>query len=134
KKAASAYKAFEAKDDEYREAVSKIEKAEQVIADQERDTSYTKQRIADKKSRIELLNTKQEIKDLPDVSEMENELATLNDERDKLIHYMGKLNQAIKELGDDGIKANLINKYIPIINKSLNEYLERMNMFVEFTF
>lgn len=132
--AAGNYKKFEAKDDQYRELSDKIDKAEIALSNLERDTSYTKQRIEEKKSRIATLNTKQEISDMPDVAELESELTELNKKRDDLIHYMGKLNQAIKELGDDGIKANLVNKYIPIINKSLNENLEKMNMFVEFTF
>lgn len=43
-----------------------------------------------------------------------------------------RLKSAISLLGDNGIKARLISKYIPIINKKINKYLEIMDLFVEF--
>jgi DNA repair exonuclease SbcCD ATPase subunit len=52
--------------------------------------------------------------------------------RDAAVVQRVKLKSAIDLLGDDGIKAKLINKYIPTINKYVNMYLERMNMYVEF--
>ena len=66
----------------------------------------------------------------------------LEDLRNNLIITETKYNDAVKELGvikktiallgDDGIKASLIKKYIPIINKYINEYLEKMDLFVQF--
>jgi hypothetical protein len=35
-------------------------------------------------------------------------------------------------LKDTGIKAQIVKKYIPIINKSVNDYLEKMNFYINF--
>lgn len=40
--------------------------------------------------------------------------------------------QCINLLADDGLKAQLIDKYIPIINQSINNFLEKMDLFVSF--
>lgn len=35
-------------------------------------------------------------------------------------------------LADDGIKASIVKRYIPVINRSVNEFLARMGFFVDF--
>ena len=36
-------------------------------------------------------------------------------------------------LKDGGVKTSIINKYLPLINKKVNEYLQKMDLFVNFT-
>ena len=81
---------------------------------------------------IQRTDTKPDISGLPSVDELTAELTSLTATRDANTLIQTKLKSALELLGDDGIKAKLIGKYIPAINKSVNEYLERMNMFVEF--
>ena len=40
--------------------------------------------------------------------------------------------KTISYLGDDGIKAKLVNKYISKINQQINHYLEKLDLFVQF--
>lgn len=69
---------------------------------------------------------------LPDVEDMKNKLDTYIKDKDALVQKIAKLNAAIDLLGDDGIKAKLIDRYIPIINESVNNYLDQMELFAEF--
>ena len=36
-------------------------------------------------------------------------------------------------LKDDGVKSGIIRKYLPLINKQVNDYLQRMDFFINFT-
>lgn len=60
-----------------------------------------------------------------DIDQLETEKNTLLKERDKL-----KLVHTI--LKDDGLKASIVSKFIPLINKYINLYLEKMNFYVQF--
>lgn len=82
--------------------------------------------------RLDSLNQPVKLENVGVVSKMEDELLDVSDRRDVINTKITDTREAIKLLGDDGIKAQVINKYIPIINDKINEYLERMNMFVEF--
>lgn len=88
--------------------------------------------IASLNDQIQRLNTVHPIDDLPSITELELELTNLTESRDSNSVKLVKFKTAVELLGDDGIKAKLIGKYIPAINKSVNDYLQRMNMFVEF--
>ena len=54
-----------------------------------------------------------------------SERDTINNKRE-IMDNIGNL------LKDTGIKAQIVKKYIPIINKSVNDYLEKMNFYINF--
>ena len=43
--------------------------------------------------------------------------------------YLSEGNQLLK---DDGVKKRIIRKYLPLINKQVNDYLQRMDFYVKF--
>ena len=66
------------------------------------------------------------IKDLTkDLNQYKNKKKVLLD--DKAVYIIGG-----KLLKDTGIKTKIISQYIPIINKLVNQFLSKMDMFVEF--
>lgn len=68
-------------------------------------------------------------------SELENfktELKNINNIKNDTIRQKELFDVAAILLKDTGIKAKMIKKYIPIINKSINKYLEEMDLFVNF--
>lgn len=70
----------------------------------------------------------------------QEELKKLNVELEKIVdRYDAKkleievLKQSLSYLGDDGVlKMSLIDKYVPKINELINQYLDQMNLFVQF--
>lgn len=70
---------------------------------------------------------------LENVDQLSSDLAVLKEKNDSLSKKLNNYNAALKLLGDDGIKAAVIQKYIPIINQTINQYLNAMQMYVEFT-
>ena len=54
-----------------------------------------------------------------------NELATLRAEQE----YNALLTELFK---DSGIKSKIVDQYIPVINELINEYLDKMELFVKF--
>lgn len=95
--------------------------------------SNAEDNLQSKKNAIIKASAKREMPEVLDITSLESKLEEFNKNRDQLVAEQTNLKEAIKLLGDDGIKAHMVNKYIPIINAKINEYLERMNMFVEFT-
>lgn len=66
-------------------------------------------------------------------------LVQLMDKHDELTNEYNRLSEsysisvkALEYLGDDGIKAKLVSKYVPVINSTLNNYLDRMDLFALF--
>jgi len=82
------------------------------------------------------LNIKKVLKEkLPehlDTSKNKEDLLNLKTINDKNNENLKILNESLSYLNDKGIKSALVNKYIPIINQTINSYLEMMGMFVEF--
>lgn len=81
---------------------------------------------------IEEIKNKKPAEDLFDINVLNAELSGLNKLYDDNNRKVDIVKKAIKYLGDDGIKAVLISKYIPIINTLVNKYLEAMDLFVQF--
>lgn len=48
-----------------------------------------------------------------------------------LLHYYGVVKRLLK---DDGIKTNIINQYLPVINATINMYLDKMDFPINFMF
>jgi DNA repair exonuclease SbcCD ATPase subunit len=61
-----------------------------------------------------------------------SELKSLNEEKSDLLEERQYIDTALSLLKDGGIKTKIIKQYIPIINKQVNKYLDRMGFFVNF--
>ena len=59
-------------------------------------------------------------------------LANLEEEYKDLVHKKHLYDLASKLLKDDGVKAQIIKQYIPVINKTCNTYLQRMGLPIRF--
>jgi len=59
------------------------------------------------------------------VRELECERETLTRQRDVRL-------AAVPFLKDDGVKANIVDSYIPVVNRLINEYLAKFNFYVQF--
>ena len=77
--------------------------------------------------------------DFSDLQTKQNELdkATklidkLEQDYKELIHQKHLYDLASKLLKDDGVKAQIIKQYIPVINKTCNTYLQRMGLPIRF--
>lgn len=62
-----------------------------------------------------------------------NQLTDLEKNYIETIEEKSFLEVAQTLLKDNGIKANIIKQYLPIINKSINDYLKMMDFYVNFT-
>lgn len=75
---------------------------------------------------IDLTEQKQELKDMArNAIKIREQQSTLNIDQD----YNTLMLELLK---DSGIKSKIVDQYIPIINKLVNEYLERLDFFVSF--
>jgi len=109
-----------------------IKKAENV----EREILLIDREIKTKKDSLN--KTKQNHEGI--ISEYEDKVAKEKEELSKVIEKYEKLiykkrlhDESIKILKDDGIKATIIKKYIPLFNNLINKYLESLGLFVKFT-
>lgn len=56
----------------------------------------------------------------------------LREDNDKLLELERMQQEALLLLKDNGIKTSIINEYIPVINKLINQYLSEMDFFCNF--
>lgn len=124
---------FQAKLNELNEIHEQVNIISSQITTKNYEMQNSDRMITDRNNQILELQTKKELPNVPDLDRLKTDLTTVNQQRDQLVDKISKKRSAIKLLGDDGIKAHLVDKYIPKINESINNYLERMDMFVEFT-
>ena len=92
-----------------------------------------------------------QIRDLEsEIQKLTDQLADRNIEPDKLAEFKENLQKTIEELAnkreeityydfayslirDDGVKTNIIKKYLPFINQQVNRYLQLMDFYINFT-
>ena len=67
-----------------------------------------------------------------ELEKAEKLLANLDQEYKDLVHQKHLFDLASKLLKDDGVKAQIIKQYIPVINKTCNTYLQRMGLPIRF--
>ena len=67
-----------------------------------------------------------------ELEKAEKLLANLEQEYKDLVHQKHLFDLASKLLKDDGVKAQIIKQYIPVINKTCNTYLQRMGLPIRF--
>lgn len=77
----------------------------------------------------EALDIEQERQSL---DELQSKASVLNECRHDLNQQMEDLKTVESMLKEDGVKADIIKKYIPIINEKVNEYLGHMNLNINF--
>lgn len=66
------------------------------------------------------------------IKQLQAEVINISADRKELTEHRQTLELAASLLKDTGIKANIIKKYIPVMNKLINKYLAAMDFFVNF--
>jgi DNA repair exonuclease SbcCD ATPase subunit len=74
-------------------------------------------------------NTSNVAKELEQINE---DLKLVNVEKNKAVEEKKYIDIAREILNDTGVKANIIKKYLPIMNNLINKYLQSMDFFVNF--
>ena len=74
-------------------------------------------------------NTNNVAKELEQIKE---DLKLVNVEKNKAVEEKKYIDIAREILNDTGVKANIIKKYLPIMNNLINKYLQSMDFFVNF--
>lgn len=69
---------------------------------------------------------------LTDVGPLKKELEEETIKYDQYMETKRVMDEAARLLKDDGIKAVIIKKYIPVVNSLINKYLAEMDFFVDF--
>ena len=67
-----------------------------------------------------------------ELEQIKEDLKLVNVEKNKAIEEKKYIDIAREILNDTGVKANIIRKYVPIINNLINQYLQSMDFFVNF--
>lgn len=99
------------------------------------DIEYVKSKFKTAKKDLETLEmtgTKDTTDEERSLVLLRAKLNVLKDEKTKLAAQKGVFDKCTRLLKDDGIKASIIRKYIPILNQSVNEYLKILNFPVRF--
>jgi len=82
--------------------------------------------------RIEEIQSEVEEMDTEELDKEKKKLFILQKEMEALILVKDLYDVAYKLLRDDGIKAQIIKQYVPIINHTANVYLQRMGLPIRF--
>jgi len=67
-----------------------------------------------------------------ELEQLKEELQRINVEKEKVVEEKKYIDIAREILNDTGVKANIIKKYLPIMNNLINKYLQSMDFFVNF--
>jgi DNA repair exonuclease SbcCD ATPase subunit len=67
-----------------------------------------------------------------ELEQIKEDLKLVNVEKQKAIEEKKYIDIAREILNDTGVKANIIKKYLPIMNNLINKYLQSMDFFVNF--
>jgi DNA repair exonuclease SbcCD ATPase subunit len=66
------------------------------------------------------------------LEQLKTDLENTKVERDKIIEQKGYVDILREILNDKGAKAQIIRKYVPIMNTLINQYLQAMDFFISF--
>tara|TARA_B100000941_G_scaffold264968_1_gene219279 strand:- start:3527 stop:5245 length:1719 start_codon:yes stop_codon:yes gene_type:complete len=119
------------------------------ISDIQEQISLCSSQVSEKNSEIKLLRRdinefKNEITELQskdtsvshlytELNKLETELSSLDNTRKELSESREYHNIASMLLKDTGVKTSIIKYYLPIMNKLINQYLQSMDFYVNFT-
>jgi DNA repair exonuclease SbcCD ATPase subunit len=67
-----------------------------------------------------------------ELEQIKEDLKHVNVEKQKAVEEKKYIDIAREILNDTGVKANIIKKYLPIMNNLINKYLQSMDFFVNF--
>jgi len=67
-----------------------------------------------------------------ELEQIKDELKLVNVQKEKVVEEKKYIDIAREILNDTGVKANIIKKYLPIMNNLINKYLQSMDFFVNF--
>jgi len=99
----------------------------------EGEIKHFERHINELTSEIDALKIEEEKKEKTDSSELEEERIVQEANLESLSHQRAIYENLGPMLKDTGVKARIIKKHIPIINKLLNKYLSMMDFFCQFT-
>jgi DNA repair exonuclease SbcCD ATPase subunit len=92
------------------------------------------------KSMSKIYSEIQRLSESPDIAKLQGKLEVYQEEYSNVEKRCAEVSQKKTEyevvanlLKDSGIKARVIKKYIPVINKLINKYLTSMDFYVNFT-
>jgi len=92
-----------------------------------------KEMLTNFNKQLETIENTEEVKvDAEELTTLNNELNELKENYNSVVKEIDVLKKCVGHLGDDGIKAKIVNKYIPTINTQINHYLTKMDLFAEF--
>lgn len=93
-----------------------------------------KQRIKDiERDTINIVRKQTNISD-KELSKLQNQMTKLQEAKESLDEQARTIDIALQLLRDDGIKAQIIKHYVPIINHYIEEYLTMLDYYVGFEF
>lgn len=97
------------------------------------DISAYNRDIANAKDQIDRLSQPIKLTEgIEDPKQLNDQLQKITNDIDQFVTEIDDYKQVIKLLGDGGIKSYLIDKYVPIINATINQFLNQMDLAVEF--
>ena len=96
------------------------------------EIEQTKKTISLYSKRIKELEVEVEEMDTSELESEKKKLKVLEKDMESLILVKDLYDVAYKLLRDDGIKAQIIKQYVPIINHTANVYLQRMGLPIRF--
>ena len=134
---------------ELEEAIQKEEERERQFTTLSKEITKLNNGISQNNTRISGCN--RQIRDLEsEIQKLTDQLANRNTEHEKLEEFKENLQSIFTELADkkteityhdfaysllkdDGVKTKIIKKYLPLINKQVNRYLQMMDFYINFT-
>tara|TARA_Y100001938_G_scaffold20299_1_gene25588 strand:- start:3561 stop:5273 length:1713 start_codon:yes stop_codon:yes gene_type:complete len=139
-----------------REGLKELEETIKLEEDRERQFTQLSKEITKLTHGISQNNTRisglqRQIGDLEsEIQRLTDQLANRNTEHEKLAKLSEQLNTTFESLGeekddiqykdyvynllrDGGVKRKIIKKYLPLINKQVNRYLQMMDFYINFT-
>jgi len=140
---------YKANVDELQEAVNAEEQRYAKFLGFQNDITKLNNEISN--NNIHLSTTTKLKKDLEkEIQNITDKLENRTAENDKLEEYKTGLKNILSELtqlkddyeyldqskalmNDDGVKRSIIRKYLPLINRQVNDYLQRMDFYINFT-
>ena len=87
-----------------------------------------------KSIKSDLLNAEKEVEEIDKtrVEDLKKELSAFQSEQTELYNHRETLSVVASMLKDGGIKTSIIRTYIPIMNKLIENYLSKFELFIEF--
>ncbi len=130
----SAIETEEAREQKFLELQKEITKLSNEISQFNIRIANNNKRRGDLESEIQNITDRLENKNTEDekLTEYKNQLKDILHKLKDTQEEYDYLDQGNSLLKDDGVKKSIIRKYLPLINKQVNEYLQRMDFYVNF--